>query len=119
MPEPRWTLAAIQKYLDWIEAEYGDKSDAWMSCMCTPISLRMKRQFPELLLMSGDAVTADNVYEHTWLQTEDGLIIDPTERQFPTEVEEYHATLADSTDPEQRSHIEACLTPPSNASRDA
>jgi len=88
-----------KRYYRWIEATYGDKDDVWFSCRCTPICILMQREFPELLLMSGEVVTkCGEVYQHTWLQTEDGLnIIDPTERQFPSEISEYHATLCDST----------------------
>tara|TARA_R100001086_G_scaffold65940_1_gene30627 strand:- start:158 stop:421 length:264 start_codon:yes stop_codon:yes gene_type:complete len=75
---------------------------AFPSCLCTPISLKMRAAFPELVIMSGDITTeSGQVFEHTWLQTEDGsLIVDPTVEQFGEEVAEYAATLHDGTDPD-------------------
>jgi len=98
---------AMMKYLGWIKGNLGGLSDAELSCQCTPVAIQMKQAFPELLIMSGDVCTEDGeVYEHTWLQTENGHIVDPTERQFPSEIIEYHASMCDSTDPEQREQAE-------------
>ena len=49
--------------------------------------------------MSGEVITeSGQAYEHTWLQTEDGLaILDPTHAQFGEAVTEYDANLTDST----------------------
>tara|TARA_R110000824_G_scaffold80413_2_gene202293 strand:- start:401 stop:661 length:261 start_codon:yes stop_codon:yes gene_type:complete len=73
------------------------------SALCTPVALQMRQAFPELLLMSGEVVTeSGQVYEHTWLQTEDGsAILDPTHSQFGESVTEYEANLTDSTDHEE------------------
>ena len=91
----------LKKYSRWINQNLGGLSDVELSCQCTPVCVRMKQMFPELIIMSGEVTTDDGrVYEHTWLQTEDGLnIIDPTERQFPSVVAEYNATICDNTDP--------------------
>jgi len=84
-------------YRKWMKARVPDNP----ACMCTPISLRMRDAFPELVLMSGEITTeSGQVFEHTWLQTEDGsYIVDPTSAQFGEGVTEYVATLHDGTDP--------------------
>ena len=85
-------------YRKWIKAKVPDNP----ACMCTPISLRMRAAFPELVLMSGEVTTeSGQVFEHTWLQIKDGsFIVDPTVAQFGEKVAEYAATLHDGTDPD-------------------
>jgi hypothetical protein len=91
-----------QKYLAWMHAKWGALDDTQLACQCTRFSVEMKRQFPELLLMSGTIVTeCGQSYVHTWLQTpgEGTTILDPTERQFPSLVAEYDASDWDSSEP--------------------
>lgn len=84
-------------YFKWMK----ENVPAFPSCMCTPISLKMRAAFPELIIMSGDITTeSGQVFEHTWLQNEAGAILDPTVAQFGEEVTEYDATLHDGTDPD-------------------
>lgn len=88
----------MRQYLAWIEREYGHLEGAALSCRCTPICMQMKRAFPELLIFSGHVTTASgNIYEHTWLQTPDGCILDPTEGQFGEPIVEYDADIYDPT----------------------
>jgi len=82
-------------YFHWMKENVPDDHSA----LCTPIALKMRQAFPELVLMSGEVITeSGQAYEHTWLQTEDGLaILDPTHAQFGEAVTEYDANLTDST----------------------
>lgn len=87
-----------QKYLDWIQRELGHLADIELSCTCTTVCLRMKKEFPELKIKSGVVTLEDGSQpgEHTWLETPDGsAIIDPTERQYHSPVAEYDACLHD------------------------
>ncbi len=98
--------ASLKPYFDWMETHLKGRN---LACMCTPVCIAMKCVFPELLIMSGDVCTEDGglLYEHTWLQTESGTIIDPTEDQFSSHIVEYHATMCDSTDPVERAVAES------------
>lgn len=72
-------------YKKWIDDHIPDKMSAYGNChiFCN----KMRREFPELILVRG--WYKDPAYNkkqtHFWLETKDGEVVDPTIKQFPTQ----------------------------------
>lgn len=71
----------MNKYLNWISSNIKTREDYWRTC--EDVTLRMKEAFPELIRVRGHYHDIwFGPQPHWWLKTEDGLIVDPTCRQF-------------------------------------
>lgn len=71
----------MNKYVEWIQSNIKSREDYWRTC--SSVTLRMKEAFPELIRVRGHY---NDIWfgpqPHWWLKTEEGVIIDPTCRQF-------------------------------------
>ncbi len=70
------------KYQAWIDANYPTMESALGKC--GEAVQAMKQVFPELIVTNGIVHLSYNSVEqlHWWLKDEQGLIVDPTKRQF-------------------------------------
>lgn len=71
------------KYVRWIDEHVPDYSAAYGQCAA--VTKRMLQAFPELSRVRGHYYCpAWGCREHWWLEDPDGVIVDPTARQFPS-----------------------------------
>jgi len=73
----------LNQYQQWIELNVPE------SCRgdCAKITLQMKKEFPELQRVRGHYCCdmGGGRRQHWWLKTPDGIIVDPTANQFPSQ----------------------------------
>lgn len=80
-----------QKYLDFMLKTFPQTLEGqWMHCL--EYSIKMMGPFPELLLKQGYVYSHENIdnynpkypkqYTHAWLETAEGIIVDPSVLQF-------------------------------------
>ena len=69
----------MNKYQQWIENYEGD-----IYRKCKEVSLEMQQVFPELRIAKGLAtiIEDDKQYQHQWLVSPEGDIVDPTAKQW-------------------------------------
>jgi len=73
----------VAKYVDWIDQHVKSYSDAWAKC--AEVTLAMAAAFPELQRVRGHYhCLAWGARAHWWLKTKEGVIVDPTVKQFPS-----------------------------------
>lgn len=71
----------IDKYKKWIDENIKTYNDALGNCYKTCV--KMRREFPELKMIRGwYKIPNKKKQTHWWLETVDGLIIDPTLIQY-------------------------------------
>jgi len=70
-----------EKYFDWIDKNVPDKP----TCLCKVMSFKMKEAFPELEVKEGVYSDPDfHIHVRHWWVCWEGIIIDPTQDQFPS-----------------------------------
>ena len=81
------------QYLEWI-ANYPDS----IHRRCVQVTEAMQAQFPELIICRGLVTIEENCreYQHQWLRTVDGEVVDPTAQQWLGIIE-----YEEITDPQQ------------------
>lgn len=72
------------EYSNWIMLNYPTPESA--KNQCKEASAKMKEDFPELKRVRGHVYTPVE-YQHWWLTTENGDIVDPTKHQFDIIIE--------------------------------
>ena len=79
----------IQDYYSWIRIKYPTKASA--AYACEKASKDMAKDFPELRLVRGhvDIQGLGTDIEHWWCETEEGIVIDPTDHQWYGEIVSY------------------------------
>ena len=100
-----YTLSSevINKYLDWIRVNYPTSESALLQC--AQATSRMVEEFPELKRVRGLAHVKEpydlnpTQTPHWWLETSEGVVIDPTEHQYPTEILKYDPVDESKGDP--------------------
>lgn len=71
----------MQQYKDWITQNIKSREDYWRKC--SDVTLRMQKEFPELIRVRGHFNDMwFGPQPHWWLKTSYGLIVDPTFAQF-------------------------------------
>ena len=86
-----------EQYKAWIEANVPTRELAYGNCFS--VTLNMQEAFPELRQVSGfyfDALWGRRT--HWWLQTQDGQVVDPTARQFPTKGSGEYQEVVDTSE---------------------
>lgn len=83
-------MAYIGCYRQWMQENVPQSFDAQLR-ECTRYVPLMAQAFPELIVCKGVVSSADNPdnigtgrkeYPHMWLKTKEGVIVDPTVKQF-------------------------------------
>lgn len=71
------------EYAQWIKWNVQEYKDAYGQC--NDVCKKMVRQFPELTIIHGTYLCAAiGPRHHSWCITAEGIIVDPTEIQFPS-----------------------------------
>ena len=68
-----------EKYVKWI---HENVSKDRLYGRCIEMAHEMFKVFPELQLWGGEFITSDGSHNHVWLQTKEGVVVDPTIMQF-------------------------------------
>lgn len=82
-----------KRYLDWISDNFPTPESA--HCKCREATEEMVEVFPELVRVRGFAVVWEpyglppTKAPHWWCETVEGVVVDPTGHQYPTEILHY------------------------------
>ena len=85
----------MKRYKEWIDSYSGD-----IYRKCKEVSEEMKEVFPELTIAKGLVKLFDNGkwYQHQWLVTLEGYIVDPTAKQW-IGIDEYKEIIGKENEP--------------------